>query len=184
MESGRYPVGATRKEQPVTGLQRSDGGVDGRGIVGGAVAGSPEIFNVEDGGASVGDVDGYRSSAGGTGGVGGAGGEGVGGVGEEEVSSGKDQLVVPEAGEKAPPSTCTCTELTPRVSEAVPETVMVPETEEPLVGEEMATVGGRATPMAEREREAGELVALLATVILPVTLPAVVGAKDTFRVAD
>jgi hypothetical protein len=95
-----------------------------------------------------------------------------------------DQLVVPEAGEKGPPSTCTATELIPRESEAVPETVMVPETEAPLVGEEMATVGGRALPVAEREMEAGELEALLATVRLPVTLPAAVGAKATLRVAD
>ena len=100
------------------------------------------------------------------------------------VSRGKDQLVVPEAGEKAPPSTCTATELMPRESEAVPETVMVPETEALLVGEEMATVGGRATPVAEREMEAGELVALLSTVTLPVALPAAAGANTTLSMTD
>jgi len=61
---------------------------------------------------------------------------------------------------------------------------MVPETEAPLVGEDMATVGGRATPVADREMEAGELVALLATVTLPITLPADSGANATFIVAD
>src|SRR6267378_2962686 len=79
----------------------------------------------------------------------------------EVVSRLKDQLVVPEAREKVPPSTRTWTELTPRGSEATPETVIVPETVAPLVGEEMATVGGRATPV-----------------------PAPVGANVTFRVTD
>ena len=100
------------------------------------------------------------------------------------VSRLKVQFVVPEAEEKAPPSICTATELRPKGSEAVPETVMVPEMEAPLVGEEMITVGGRATPVAEREMEAGELEALLATATLPVALPAADGAKDTLRVVD
>ena len=50
----------------------------------------------------------------------------------------KDQLEVPDASEKAPLSTCTATELSPTESEAVPETVVVPETVAPLAGEEMA----------------------------------------------
>ena len=53
----------------------------------------------------------------------------------------KDQLVVPEAVEKLPLSTCTATELRATASEAVPETVMVPETVAPLAGEEIATTG-------------------------------------------
>jgi hypothetical protein len=53
----------------------------------------------------------------------------------------KDQLVVPEALEKEPPSTETCTELMDRPSEATPETERVPETVAPLEGLEMETVG-------------------------------------------
>lgn len=102
----------------------------------------------------------------------------------EVVSRLKDQLVVPEAREKVPPSTRTWTELTPRGSEATPETVIVPETVAPLVGEEMATVGGRATPVPDNAMMAGELVALLATWTPPVRLPAPVGANVTFRVTD
>ena len=40
-----------------------------------------------------------------------------------------------------------------------------------------------ATPVPDTEIVAGELVALLATVTVPFTAPAVVGAKDTLRVA-
>jgi hypothetical protein len=69
-------------------------------------------------------------------------------------------LEVPEAVEKAPPSTCTATELRATESEAVPETVMVPETVAPLAGEEMATTG---------VEEAGLTVSVAA---LLVTLPA------------
>jgi hypothetical protein len=62
----------------------------------------------------------------------------------EEVLREKDQLEVPEAEEKAPLSTCTWTELKPRLSEAVPERVMEPETVAPFEGEEMETEGGAA----------------------------------------
>jgi hypothetical protein len=53
----------------------------------------------------------------------------------------KDQLEVPEALEKLPLSTESCTEVILTLSEAVPETVVVPETVEPLAGEVMATEG-------------------------------------------
>ena len=41
-----------------------------------------------------------------------------------------------------------------------------------------------ATPEPLRVTTVGELVALLATEMLPVTLPAAVGANETLRVAD
>ena len=53
----------------------------------------------------------------------------------------KDQLLVPDALEKLPPSTATCTAVRATESEAVPETLIVPETVEPLAGEVIATVG-------------------------------------------
>ena len=59
----------------------------------------------------------------------------------ELVLRAKDQLEVPEALAKAPPSTATCTELMLTVSDAVPETLRVPETVAPLEGEVMATAG-------------------------------------------
>jgi hypothetical protein len=40
------------------------------------------------------------------------------------------------------------------------------------------------TPVPDKETVAGEFVALLVTLTLPVTLPAVVGANTTFSVAD
>src|SRR5436190_1398416 len=46
----------------------------------------------------------------------------------------KDQLEVPEALAKAPPSTETWTEVIARPSEVTPETVVVPETVEPFAG--------------------------------------------------
>jgi hypothetical protein len=40
------------------------------------------------------------------------------------------------------------------------------------------------TPVPDSATAAGELVALLTTAMLPVTLPAVVGAKATLNVSD
>jgi len=99
------------------------------------------------------------------------------------VSRLNDQLEVPEAGEKEPLSSCTATELMPRESDAVLETVIVPVTVALLVGELIAAEGTAATPAADKEM-VGEFDALLATVMLPVTLPVTVGLKATFKVAD
>jgi len=75
--------GGAGEEQGITGLQSGDSGVDGGGVVSGAVAGGAEVQDVEDGAAAaIGDVDGDGGRGGETGGIGGAGGEGVGGVGE------------------------------------------------------------------------------------------------------
>lgn len=52
-----------------------------------------------------------------------------------------DQMVVPAAEEKAPPSKEVSTKVTPTLSEAVPETVTVPETVLPLAGKRMEIVG-------------------------------------------
>jgi hypothetical protein len=72
----------------------------------------------------------------------------------EPVLREKDQLVVPEALEKEPPSTESCTELRVTESEAVPETAMVPETVEPLEGEEMETEGEEEEMEMEKLAEA------------------------------
>jgi hypothetical protein len=53
----------------------------------------------------------------------------------------KDQLEVPEALEKLPLSTETCTEVIATLSEAVPVTLRVPETVAPLAGEVMEMEG-------------------------------------------
>ncbi len=53
-----------------------------------------------------------------------------------------------------------------------------------LTGERLtAGVGEPATALPDRETVQGELLALLVSVILPVKLPAVVGAKVTLKVA-
>ena len=55
-------------------------------------------------------------------------------------------MEVPETVKRAPPSMESCTELMETESEAVPETLTVPETVAPLAGEVMATAGvGEAT---------------------------------------
>jgi hypothetical protein len=53
----------------------------------------------------------------------------------------KVQLLVPAALKKLPLSTETCTEFSGTVSEAVPATLIVPETVDPLTGAVIATVG-------------------------------------------
>src|SRR5258708_12483129 len=60
----------------------------------------------------------------------------------DAVSRLKVQLLVPEALEKFPLSTETCTEETATLSEAVPETMVTPETVAPFVGAVMETVAG------------------------------------------
>ena len=94
----------------------------------------------------------------------------------------KDQLEVPEAVEKAPPSTCTATELRATESEAVPETVMVPETVASLAGEEIAAEGFGLTPVPESAIVAGEFDASLTSETEPVTEPAEEGANTTVKV--
>src|SRR6266853_1286614 len=56
----------------------------------------------------------------------------------------KDQLEVPEALAKEPPSTESWTEVMARPSEATPETVVVPERVAPLAGLLMETEGAAA----------------------------------------
>ena len=53
----------------------------------------------------------------------------------------KLQLLVPEAVEKLPPSTETCTEARANVSDAVPVTLIVPETAAPFNGAVIAAAG-------------------------------------------
>jgi hypothetical protein len=60
----------------------------------------------------------------------------------DAVSRLKVQLLVPEALEKFPLSTETWTEETATLSEAVPETMVTPETVAAFVGALMETVGG------------------------------------------
>src|SRR5438132_12156767 len=58
------------------------------------------------------------------------------------VSIPKVQLFVPVAFKKLPESMRTCTAVTPTLSEAVPDTVAVPETVDPEAGAEIVSVGG------------------------------------------
>ncbi|OLB34027.1 MAG: hypothetical protein AUH11_19635 [Acidobacteria bacterium 13_2_20CM_57_17] len=90
----------------------------------------------------------------------------------------KDQLVVPEAFEKAPPSTESCTEVMGRPSEATPETVVVPERVAPLAGLLIDTVGGAAvTTLILRLAEAEALAASL-TATVKGKDPATVGVPE------
>ena len=73
-----------------------------------------------------------------------------------------DQLEVPEVLAKKPLSTESCTELMATLSEAVPETVVMPETVEPLEGEVMVTDGEEVAMilmlrLADAERAAASL---------------------------
>jgi hypothetical protein len=61
---------------------------------------------------------------------------------KDAVSRLKLQLVVPEALEKPPLSTATCTEEIERLLEAVPDTVIVPDTVAPPAGAVIETTGG------------------------------------------
>jgi hypothetical protein len=90
----------------------------------------------------------------------------------------KDQLEVPEALAKVPPSTDTWTELMVRPSEATPETTTVPETVEPLAGLSIDTVGGAAvTTLMLRFAEA-EALALSFTTTVKGNVPATVGLPE------
>ena len=72
-----------------------------------------------------------------------------------------DQLDVPEVPAKELLSTESCTELMETLSEAVPETVVMPETVEPLEGEVMVTEGEEVAilmlRLADAERAAASL---------------------------
>jgi hypothetical protein len=84
----------------------------------------------------------------------------------------KLQLLVPEALEKLPPSTDTWTEEIERLLEAVPETVIVPDTVAPFAGAVIETAGGAT--------------ALLTVTVLPalvVLIPAVSFAM-AFKVCE
>src|SRR5438034_618913 len=90
--------------------------------------------------------------------------------------------MVPEAFEKAPPSTESCTEVMGRPSEATPETVVVPETVAPFAGLLIDTVGGAAvTTLILRLAEAEALAASL-TATVKGNAPATVGVPE--RVPD
>jgi len=96
----------------------------------------------------------------------------------------KDQLMVPEAFEKAPPSTESCTEVMGRPSEATPETVVVPERVAPLAGLLIDTVGGAAvTTLILRLAEAEALAASL-TATVKEKAPATVGVPETDPLED
>ncbi len=96
----------------------------------------------------------------------------------------KDQLEVPEALLKAPPSTETCTEVMARPSEARPETVVVPETVAPLAGLLIDTVGAAAvTTLMLRLAEAEALAASL-TATVKGNAPATVGVPERVPVDD
>ena len=101
---------------------------------------------------------------------------------KELVLREKDQLVVPEALAKAPPSTESWTEVMARPSEATPETVVVPETVAPLLGLLMETAGAAAvTTLMLRLAEAEALAASL-TATVKGNAPATVGVPE--RVPD
>jgi hypothetical protein len=55
---------------------------------------------------------------------------------------------------KLEPPTLNCTPATPTLSEAEADTVMVPETVAPLLGEDMLTVGGVVSPEGGGEMNA------------------------------
>ena len=96
----------------------------------------------------------------------------------------KDQLVVPEALAKEPPSTETWTEVMARPSEATPETVVVPERVAPLAGLLINTVGGAAvTTLILRLAEAEALAASL-TATVKGNAPATVGVPEMVPVED
>ena len=72
-----------------------------------------------------------------------------------------DQLEVPEVPAKEPLSTESCTDVMETLSEAVPETAVMPETVEPLAGEVMVTDGEEVAilmlRLADAERAAASL---------------------------
>src|SRR5438034_11506865 len=87
--------------------------------------------------------------------------------------------MVPEAFEKAPPSTESCTEVMGRSSEATPETVVVPERVAPLAGLLMETEGAAAvTTWILRFAEAEALVADLTATVKEKASPTV-GVPET-----
>src|SRR5438309_4622816 len=103
---------------------------------------------------------------------------------KELVLREKDQLVVPEALAKEPPSTETWTEVMARPSEATPETVVVPETVAPFAGLLIDTAGGAAvTTLILRLAEAEALAASL-TATVKGNAPATVGVPETVPADD
>ena len=96
----------------------------------------------------------------------------------------KDQLEVPEALAKAPPSTESWTEVMARPSEATPETVVVPETVAPFAGLLIETEGAAAvTTLMLRLAEAEALAASL-TATVKGNAPATVGVPEMVPVED
>jgi hypothetical protein len=91
----------------------------------------------------------------------------------------KDQLVVPEALEKEPPSTETCTELMGRPSEATPETEREPETVAPLEGLEIETEGAVGVTTLMLRLADAEVPVLSLTATVKADEPATVGVPET-----
>ena len=89
-----------------------------------------------------------------------------------------DQLVVPEAFTKAPPSTDSCTELIVKPSEATPETEIVPETVELLAGLEMETEGAAAVTTLMLRLAEAEVPALSLTAAVKADEPETVGVPE------
>ena len=95
----------------------------------------------------------------------------------------KDQLEVPEALAKEPPSTESWTEVMAR-PEATPEMVIVPETVEPFAGLLIETVGAAAvTTLMLRLAEAEPLAASL-TPTVKGNAPATVGVPERVPADD
>ena len=94
--------------------------------------------------------------------------------------------------DKPEPTPCTTTcvsTVSPRAPDRLMEEVVPAASVFPTRTRLGETQTGKAAavccaPVPEREMVAGELVALLLTATLPVTLPVVPGAKVTFKVAD
>jgi hypothetical protein len=102
----------------------------------------------------------------------------------ELVSRGKDQLEVPEALAKAPPSTATWTELMLTESEATPETTILPETVALLRGLLIETVGAAAATTLMLRLAEAEALALSLTATVKGNDPATVGVPEMFPDED
>jgi hypothetical protein len=96
----------------------------------------------------------------------------------------KDQEEVPEALEKEPPSTETCTEEIETPSEAVPETAMVPETVAPLAGLLIETVGAAAATTLMLRFADADVLALSFTATAKEDDPATVGVPEIIPDVD
>src|SRR5439155_1751380 len=99
------------------------------------------------------------------------------------VSQEREYVLVVSSGPRFAMSSLNCTPTTPTLSEAVAETVIVPVTMSPVVGEAIDTVGGVVSTGAAPvpARLTGERLAAALMLRVPVALPASAGAKTTNR---